>query len=184
LLGGPKTFISRLKYLHTSGLQDPGNEISFLTNYLYHYAGRPDLSAARTRMLVPGLFNDSTTGLPGNDDTGAMGSFTAFVMMGLFPNAGQDVYFITPPFFESISFTHPVTNATATIRSIGFDPSATSVYIQSATLNGENYTKNWIGHEFFLSGQVLELRVGMNESDWGTSQEDLPPSLAVGSASF
>lgn len=38
------------------------------------------------------------------------------------------------------------------------------------------YTKSWIGHEFFLNGGTLELMLGDEESDWGTREEDLPPS--------
>ena len=131
-LGGPEAFVSRLDFLHSSGLTDIGNEPSFLTVFMYHYAGRPALSSLRAHSYIPSQFNglfpsfhhlsfslhppnpktqgpikvgayaqiDSTAGLPGNDDTGAMASFTAFCMMGLFPNPGQNVYFITAPFFE------------------------------------------------------------------------------------
>ena len=112
-----------------------------------------------------------------------MGSFMAFAMSGLFPNAGQNVYLITPPFFESVSFTSPVTGKTATIQNTNFDPSYAGVYIQSATLDGQSYTRNWIGHEFFLQGQTLELVLGEAESDWGTSVEDRPPSTGLGAQS-
>ncbi|GFF69694.1 hypothetical protein IFM47457_02450 [Aspergillus lentulus] len=177
LLGGPDTFISRLDFFHTSGLADIGNEPVFLTVFQYHYAGRPALSAARAHTYVPSAFNASTSGLPGNDDSGAMGAFTVFTMMGLFPNPGQNVYLIIPPFFEAVSITHPVTNKTATIRNVNFDGSYRRIYIQSATLNGEPYSRNWIGHEFFTEGWTLELTLGEEESDWGTGVGDLPPSL-------
>lgn len=36
------------------------------------------------------------------------------------------------------------------------------------------------GHEFFTEGQTLELVLGDTESDWGTNEEDLPPSMNVG----
>ncbi|KAM3080351.1 hypothetical protein ACMFMG_005311 [Clarireedia jacksonii] len=143
LLGGPEAFISRLDYLHTSGLTDIGNEPSFLTVFLYHYAGRPALSSTRARTYIPSYFNDSTTGLPGNDDTGAMASFTAFTMMGLFPNPGQNVYLIIPPFFESISF-RGEGGKVSTIRNVGFDGGVKNVFVQSARLNGEVWTKNWM----------------------------------------
>ncbi|EAW19494.1 GH92 family glycosyl hydrolase [Aspergillus fischeri NRRL 181] len=177
LLGGPDTFISRLDFFHTSGLADIGNEPVFLTVFQYHYAGRPALSAARAHTYIPSAFNASTSGLPGNDDSGAMGAFTVFTMMGLFPNPGQNVYLIIPPFFEAVSVTHPVTNKTATIRNVNFDSSYRRIYIQSARLNGEPYTKNWIGHEIFTEGWTLELTLGEEESDWGTGVGDLPPSL-------
>lgn len=176
-LGGPDTFVSRLDFFHTSGLADIGNEPVFLTVYQYHYAGRPALSALRAHSYIPSSFNASNSGLPGNDDTGAMGSFTVFSMLGLFPNPGQNVYLIIPPFFEEVSITHPGTGKTATVRNVNFDASYRRVYIQEAYLNGVRYRRNWIGHEFFTEGMTLELVLGDSESDWGRNEEDLPPSL-------
>ncbi|KAE8379315.1 glycosyl hydrolase family 92-domain-containing protein [Aspergillus bertholletiae] len=178
LLGGPDTFISRLDFFHTSGLADMGNEPVFLTVYQYHYAGRPALSARRAHSYIPSFFNASNSGLPGNDDSGAMGAFTVFSLMGLFPNPGQDVYLIIPPFFEAVQVTHPTTKKTSTIRNVNFDSTYKSIYIQGATLNGRPYTKSWISHDFFTQGMTLELILGDTESDWGRHEEDLPPSLS------
>lgn len=180
LLGGRSKFVARLDYLHDSKILYIGNEPSFLATFLYHYAGRPALSAKRAHTYIPSLFNDTTTGVPGNDDSGAMGSFTVFAMMGLFPNPGQNVYFIMPPFFEAVSIKHPVTGKTATVRNVNFDSRYENIYIQRARLNGKEYTRNWIGHEFFLNGGTLELTLGKEESSWGTGQNDVPPSLGAG----
>lgn len=109
-----------------------------------------------------------------------MASFTLFSMLGLFPNPGQNVYLITPPFFPEISITSPLTNATATVRALNFDREYKNVYVQSATLNGEAYTKNWIGHEFFTQGWTLELVLGDAESEWGAAVADRPPSMSSG----
>lgn len=178
-LGGPATFTRRLDYFHESGLLYIGDEQGFLDVFLYHYAGRPAKSAERAHFYIPSQFNDTVNGIPGNDDSGAMGSFAALTMMGIFPNAGQDVYFITPPFFEEVSLRNKDTGKTAVIRNVGFDASYESIYVQSATLDGKAYTKNWIGHSFFRDGGVLELTLGRNESSWGTREEDLPPSLST-----
>ena len=112
-----------------------------------------------------------------------MGSFLAFSMLGLFPNPGQNVYLITPPYFESVSITSPLTNNTATVTNINFDPTYQNIYIQNATLNGVPYTKNWIDHSFFLDGGDLVLTLGSQESSWGTNVKDLPPSLSPYSGS-
>jgi putative alpha-1,2-mannosidase len=53
---------------------------SFLTVFQYHYAGRPALSALRSHSYIPRYFNPTNAGLPGNDDSGAMGSFVAMSM--------------------------------------------------------------------------------------------------------
>ncbi|KAK3722648.1 hypothetical protein LTR37_002218 [Vermiconidia calcicola] len=176
-LGGDVTFVRRLDYFHESGLLYFGDEQSFLTTYLYHYAGRPGLSGQRVRTYIPSIFNTSLNGLPGNDDSGAMGAFTALTMLGLFPNAGQDVYFIAPPFFKALSLKNKSTGMIATIKTVNFDGShGQNLFIQSATLNGKPWTKSWLRHSFFLEGGTLELVLGPLESTWGQRLEDRPPS--------
>jgi putative alpha-1,2-mannosidase len=177
LMGGDESFISRLDYFHTSGLADISNEPVFSTVYLYHYAGRPALSTKRLHTYIPSAFNNTNGGLPGNDDSGSMGAFVAFGLLGLFPIAGQNVYLISAPFFEEVSIKNGLTGNTATIKTVGFDPSYVDIYIQSVTVNGEVWTKNWIGHELFTQGWTLEITLGSKESDWGTKIEDRPPSL-------
>lgn len=115
----------------------------------------------------------------GNDDSGAMGAFATFSLMGLFPNAGQDVYLIIPPSFKEVSVLNKMTGMVATIRNVNFDPTFKNIYIQKATLNGRPWTKSWLTHRFFLEGGTLELVLGPTESDWGTREEDLPPSSST-----
>ncbi|GAB0134452.1 hypothetical protein EsDP_00002823 [Epichloe bromicola] len=179
LYGGPESFVKRLNYLHDKKISSIGNEPSFLTVFQYHYAGRPAESARRSHFFVSQYFSPKPNGLPGNDDSGSMGSFLAFAMMGLFPNSGQNVYLITPPYFQSVKLKHPLTGKTATIRNINFDPTYKNIYIQSATLNGKPYTKNWIDHSFFTEGKELVLTLGSRESNWGTLVKDVPPSLSA-----
>lgn len=180
-MGGDKEFISRLDYFHTSGLADISNEPVFSTVYLYHYAGRPALSTKRLHTYIPSKFRNTNDGLPGNDDSGSMGAFVVFGMMGLFPIAGQNVYLISAPFFEELSVVHGVTGKTATIRALGFDPTYANVSIQSVTVNGQPWTKNWISHELFTEGWTMEITLGAEESAWGTKLEDRPPSWMSGS---
>ena len=180
LLGGRDAFLARLEMLHNSGVLYMGDEQAFLSAFLYHYARRPGLSAKKTHQYIPSMFNDTIEGIPGNDDSGAMGTFVLFSMLGVFPSAGQNVYLIIPPYFPSVSITSPQTNKTAMIKNVNFDPDYKRIYIQSAKLDGRPYTKNWIDHSFFLEGGTLELVLGERESSWGTREEDVPPSLSTG----
>ncbi|GAM34399.1 hypothetical protein TCE0_015f01954 [Talaromyces pinophilus] len=179
MLGGPSTFVKRLDYMHDNQITYIGNEPAFLTVYQYHYAGRPGKSASRAHYYIPKYFGTTPGGLPGNDDSGTMGAFVAMSMMGLFPNPAQNVYFIIPPFFDSVQYTSPLTNKTSTIKTVNFDKDYKNIYIQSATLNGKPYTKSWIDHSFFTDGMKLVLTLGRNESSWGTHAADLPPSLST-----
>jgi len=106
-----------------------------------------------------------------------MGAFSALAMMGFFPVAGQDVYLLVPPFFPEVRLKTRGAQP-AVIRKVAVDDRelADGIYIQSATLDGKPYTKNWISHEFFYHGGTLELTVGSKEGDWGTRDEDVPPS--------
>ena len=182
LLGGPDEFVRRLDYYHeTDELVYMGNEQAFLTVFLYHHAGRPGKSAERLHSYIPSQFNATVVGIPGNDDSGAMGSFVAMTMLGIFPNPGQDYYYIVPPFFREVSITNGLTGNTATIRNVNFDAGYGNVYVQSVTLNGEGYMKNYITHSFFLEGGVLELTLGPQESMiWGVGEENLPYSISTG----
>ncbi|KAI5918457.1 glycoside hydrolase family 92 protein [Camillea tinctor] len=176
LMGAEKRFVERLDFFHTSGLADISNEPVFSTVYLYHYAGRPGLSTKRLHTYIPSSFNTSNGGLPGNDDSGSMGGFVVFGMLGLFPIAGQDVYLISAPFFEEVNITSPLTGQTARIKAVGFDAAYENIYIQNVTVNGQPWTKSWIGHALFTEGWTLEVVLGNQESDWGTKVEDRPPS--------
>ncbi|KAI0449998.1 glycoside hydrolase family 92 protein [Xylaria acuta] len=175
-MGGEERFLERLDFFHTSGLADISNEPVFSTVYLYHYAGRPGLSTKRLHTYIPASFNASNGGLPGNDDSGSMGAFVAFGMLGLFPISGQDVYLISAPFFEGVNVTNPATGKTAQIKTEGFDAAYENVFIQNVTVNGKPWTKSWIGHAFFAEGWTMEVVLGSQESSWGTELEDRPPS--------
>ena len=178
-LGGPETTIRRLEFLHEHDMRNYANELFFLHVFMYHYAARPGLSSRRVRRVIPRFFNETIEGLPGDDDSGAMASFVALAMIGLFPNAGQNVYLIIPPFFPSWTITNPQTGKKAIVRCQNFD-GANNIYVQNATRDGAPWTRSWIQHDFFTDGGTLELVLGSEESDWGTADEDLPPSASTG----
>lgn len=178
LMGGPDRFVQRLTYYHESGIAYMGNEQAFLTVFQFHYGGRPGLSSFWAHRYIPSQFNASINGIPGNDDC-AMGAFSAFVYMGFFPVAGQDVYLLTPPLFEEVRIRAREEGKWAVIRVRNFDPSYKRKYIQRAWLNGKKYSRSWITHEFFMKGGLLEFVVGEEEGGWGRGDGDLPPSWPV-----
>jgi putative alpha-1,2-mannosidase len=180
-MGGKEAFVERLMYFHESGIAYMGNEQQFLPVFQFHYGARPGLSSYWVHRYIPSIFNATVNGIPGNDDC-AMGAFSALAMMGIFPVAGQDVYLLTPPLFPEVRLKSRGPKP-AIIRKVvapGTPGNASdAIYIQSAKLDGRPYTRNWITHELFLKGGLLEITVGRNESSWGTRDEDLPPSWPV-----
>jgi predicted alpha-1,2-mannosidase len=170
LSGGGEAFRNRLDTFFNNGYYDVGNEPSFLTPLLYHWIGRPDLSSSRVNEIVNINYNASKSGIPGNDDSGAMSSRLAFHMMGIYPNAGMPYYLITTPILKK-TVIHLENNKSFTITADKL--SAKNCYIKSAKLNGEPFNQAWIKHAQVINGGELILEMSPVPSNWG--KEILPP---------
>jgi predicted alpha-1,2-mannosidase len=175
LSGGNEAFVKRLDTVFDNLHFDMTNEPGFLIPDLYLWAGRPDLTADRVTTFLQRAFGADRSGIPGNDDSGAMSSWYAFQSMGLYPNAGQDVYLIgTPSFSESQIDLGG--GKTFTVHATNFTPDGTNRYVQSATLNGKPLDAAWFRHGQIDKGGILDLVMGPSPSRWGTTSP--PPSLS------
>ena len=105
--GGKDAFIKRLDTFFVNKHYNVANEPSFLTPYLYHWVGRPDLSVERINQIVHDNYDDTSNGLPGNDDSGAMSSWLVFNMMGIYPVAGQNLYLVGSPMIPAYTIHLP-----------------------------------------------------------------------------
>ncbi len=162
--GGPEAFEKRLDTFFGKNFYNVNNEPSFLTPCLYHWIGKPHKSSERIREIIRQNFNDGPVGLPGNDDSGAMSSWLAFHMMGLYPNAGQDYYLINAPLLGETTF-HLDGDVTFTIKAKGL--SEKNCYIRSVRLNGVDYPYSALRHKDMMKGGVLELTMGPRPGKWG-----------------
>jgi predicted alpha-1,2-mannosidase len=170
--GGKDAFLKRLDTFFNRGFYNVGNEPSFLSPNLYHWISRPDLSSDRIHQIIDKYYNSTHSGIPGNDDSGAMSSWLAFHMMGLYPNAGQSYYLINTPYFRQ-TIIHQENGNDFTI--VAKNLSEKNKYIVSATLNGKPFSKSWIEHQDIVDGGSLILEMGESTSvTWGTAI--LPPS--------
>ncbi|MEO6521971.1 MAG: GH92 family glycosyl hydrolase [Mucilaginibacter sp.] len=172
--GGNGAFERRLNTLFDKGLYNVGNEPSFLSPNLYHWIGRPDLSSVRIREIINKNYNASRSGIPGNDDSGAMSSWLAFHLIGIYPNAGQSYYLINAPAFKQ-TLIHQENGNGFSIKAIGL--SDKKCYIQSATLNGKPFNQSWIEHSDIANGGELVLQMAAKPSGWGSVV--LPPSASA-----
>ncbi|OCX52276.1 alpha-mannosidase [Mucilaginibacter sp. PPCGB 2223] len=171
--GGPDAFRQRLDTFFANGYYNVGNEPSFLSPNLYHWIGRPDLSSSRIKQIISVNYNSTRAGLPGNDDSGAMSSWLAFHMLGLYPNAGQSYYLINSPMVKQ-SVLHQTNGKDFKI--IAKDLSDNNQFIQAAFLNGKPYSRSWIEHQDIAGGGELVLQMGPKQTGWGAAVT--PPSMA------
>jgi predicted alpha-1,2-mannosidase len=169
--GGRERFQARLDTLFKNKYYNVGNEPSFLSPSLYHWIGRPDLSADRIREIIDKNYNTSRSGIPGNDDSGAMSSWLAFHMIGLYPNAGQSYYLITAPYFKQ-TVIHQENGKD--FKVVTKNLSSKNKYIRSCLLNGKPFNQSWIEHQNIVNGGELFLEMSDKPGLWGT--QVLPPS--------
>lgn len=102
LSGGAKPMIKKLKFGFDSRLITLFNEPGFLSPFLFHHMNRPDLTSYYVNLIRTQDFS-LEKGYLDNEDSGAMGSWYIFTSLGLFPNAGQDYYYLTTPAFKDIT---------------------------------------------------------------------------------
>ena len=174
MCGGKEAFDKRLDTFFEHNYYNVANEPSFLTPCLYHWIGRPDKTSDRVRQIIRNKFNDTPTGIPGNDDSGAMSSWLAFHMMGLYPNAGLDYYLIHTPLVKETTL-----NLTNGRKFVIKAPklSDRNFRIKRVLLNGNPIEDFRITHQQILEGGelLLEMVKGtetVSEIIVGNKQED------------
>ncbi|WP_027454424.1 GH92 family glycosyl hydrolase [Xylanibacter brevis] len=147
--GGQEAFQQRLDLFFQKGYYNVQNEPSFLSPCLYHWIGRPDLSTQRIHQIINDHYTDSPDGLPGNDDSGAMSSWLAFHMMGLYPLAGTDTYLLNLPLLPHYCFTLP-NGQQLEVERTGDGP-----HFAAVTWNGRPLPAARITHQDLLKGGKL-----------------------------
>ncbi len=170
LMGGPERYVERLEHALDKDLLKLGNEPSFLIPQTFHHVGRPDLAARTLHDITTERF--TLRGYPGDDDSGAMSSYYIWSKIGLFPNAGQDIYYLNGPAFDRIVVTRPGQGPLTITRT------GPGIYVAGVTLNGKALEQSWIRHAE-LDGTV-ELAFTMSDTPTEWAQESPPPpSLAA-----
>jgi predicted alpha-1,2-mannosidase len=158
------------------GQHAPGNEPTFHVPYLYTYAGEPWKCQQLIRRIMTQCFNSSPKGFPGDEDGGSMASFYVLSAMGFYSvTPGIDQYVIGSPLFDKVTLTLENGNKFTIVADSN---SQDNVYINSATLNGKPYSKNWLSHADIMNGGELKFVMGNQPNmQRGMLDEDKPYSV-------
>jgi len=100
-----------------------------------------------------------------------MSSWYAFGQMGIYPNAGQDVYLIGSPAYPQTTL-HVAAEKDFIIEAHNL--SRESIYITAATLNGKPIDRAWLRHSEIAAGGRLVLTMSKTPGHW--AERNLPPS--------
>ncbi len=157
------------------------NQPSHHILYMYNYAGQPWKTQQYVRDILERCYVGSTfgQGYIGDEDNGEMSGWYIFSALGFYPaSMGSGEYTIGSPLFDSVTVNMD-NGKTITIKAN--NNSKENVYVQSMTLNGEPYTKNYLTHEDLADGAEIVFEMGSEPNyEWGSSEEALPSSITEG----
>ncbi|MCX6225415.1 MAG: glycoside hydrolase family 92 protein, partial [Bacteroidia bacterium] len=169
MMGGSKTFVRHLDSLFTMKLDDSffaqteditrdglignyvhGNEPGHHIPYLYNWAGAPQKTQERVRMIMETMYHDAPDGLCGNDDAGQMSAWYIFSALGFYPVCpGSDQYAIGSPMVKSATLKLE-NGKTLTIEAV--NQSAENVHVKKVIVNGTAIKRNYLTHTEIANG--------------------------------
>ncbi len=187
-MGGPAVVVKRLGTFFTRLNAGPhsiyyfnGNEPGESTPWIYDFLDRPWKTQQVVRRIELTLWTDLPSGLPGNDDGGAMSSWYVFSAMGLYPEVPAVGGFVPgSPIFRrmTIHFGH---GRTLLIRGLHAGPGRP--YVQSMTFDGKAMEHLWLPLTALKMRRRASLRFVLSSHPnrrWGSSPADAPPRFMPG----
>jgi predicted alpha-1,2-mannosidase len=195
LLGGREKFAAKLDEFFSTpytakgicrdctgviGQYVQGNQPDQQAAYYYDWAGQPWKTQKLAREILNLMYGSDRYGLafPGMDDQGSTSSWYVMSALGCYPvDPSSPDYIIGSPLFDEATI-HMGNGQDFTV--IARNNSATSLYIQSATLNGKPWNKPWFSHSDIANGARLVLTMGPEPNPkWGSAADAAPPSMTA-----
>lgn len=146
--------------------------------YLYNHANASYKAQEKVRDVLIKLYAATPDGYCGDEDNGQTSAWYVFSALGFYPVApATDQYVIGSPLFKKATL-HLENGNTFVIEAP--NNSKTNVYINSATFNGDSYSKSYLNYNAIQNGG--NFRFNMTNSpnkDWGSQNDDVPYSLSL-----
>lgn len=144
--------------------------------YLYAYSGQPWKTQYWIREVMDKLYNANPDGYCGDEDNGQTSAWYVFSAMGFYPVCpGSNQYVLGTPYFNKVTL-HLENGNTMTIKAEG--NSRSNRYIDSMTLNGKTYTKNYLTHADIMKGGSIVCAMSAEPNcSRGTQEADFPYSF-------
>ena len=145
--------------------------------YLYGYSGEPWKTQYWIRQTMQRMYNANPDGYCGDEDNGQTSAWYVFSAMGFYPVCpGAGEYVLGAPYFDEMTL-HLENGRTVSIKANGNTDD--NCYVNSLTLNGKPYSKNYIKRSDLMQGAqfVYTMSAKPNYSR-GTAESDAPYSFS------
>jgi len=145
--------------------------------YLYNYAGVPYKAQVKIRKVLTKLYSATPDGYCGDEDNGQTSAWYVFSALGFYPvTPGINQYVIGSPLFNKATIT--LENGKDFVISAS-NNTTDNCYIQSAKLNGKDYSNNYLRFGDLTKGGSLHFELGSKPNkDWGSKIDAVPYSLS------
>ena len=145
--------------------------------YLYGYSGEPWKTQYWIRQTMKRMYNANPDGYCGDEDNGQTSAWYVFSAMGFYPVCpGAGEYVLGAPYFDEMTL-HLENGRNVSIKAN--DNTDDNCYVNSLTLNGKPYSKNYIKRSDLMQGAqfVYNMSAKPNYSR-GTAESDAPYSFS------
>ena len=145
--------------------------------YLYNYAKQPWKAQYWLRQVMNRMYSPTPDGYCGDEDNGQTSAWYVFSALGFYPVCpGTDQYVMGAPLFQKATL-HFENGNTLLIQAP--ENSEKNLYIESMTVNGQNYTRNYVTHSMLQQGGRIEISMGDEPNRHrGISADDAPYSFS------
>jgi len=146
--------------------------------YLYNYTNQPWKAQFHVREVLDKLYSYQADGYCGDEDNGQTSAWYVFSSMGFYPVCpGTDEYVLGSPQFSKITVQMENEN-TFVINAP--NNSKKNVYVDTITLNGQAYNKNFIKHTDLQNGGEMNFTMSATPNkNRGTGAESYPYSMSA-----
>ncbi len=149
--------------------------------YLYNYGGEPWKTQYWVRRAMEQLYKATPDGYCGDEDNGQTSAWYVFSALGFYPVCpATDQYVLGTPLFKQV--TVQFDNGKKLIISAQGN-SSDNKYVQTLTINGKPWDKNWLNHFDLQQGGLLQFKMGATPNkSRGTSVTAFPYSFSTSAA--
>jgi predicted alpha-1,2-mannosidase len=145
--------------------------------YMYAYGSEPWKAQYWAREIMDKLYAPAPDGYCGDEDNGQTSAWYVFSALGFYPVCpGSNEYILGSPLFKSVKV--ELENGKEIVITAA-NNSKDNRYISDMTVNGKQYTRNYLTHEDLLKGATIDFKMAAapNKSR-GTDESDLPYSFS------
>ena len=145
--------------------------------YLYNYSSQPWKAQYWLREVMERMYNANPDGYCGDEDNGQTSAWYVFSALGFYPVCpGTDQYVLGAPLFRSVRL-HLENGKTVTIEAP--ENSRANRYVQKLTVDGVDYTRNYLTHGQLMNGSSLRFTMdNVPNKQRGAGEEDAPYSFS------